>query len=229
MISTGKSVLCVSTFQVYLQDDRYKLLDFEDRTDLMINLDLSESPMIYHQSPHLIKALKEQEPIEINEKDNIFSLGLSSTFYQQLSRKEENTRAGLNVNIEKEKIVEIGKSENRSQMQHTAEFPYYRYQETKNVVNNIEPTKSYDYIDKALLTQSFNYTAEKPQEDPYKPPLSQSYQIPANYNKQYYSIYQPIESQNPFAEEKKEKFERSSDNVYSSQYGKEGNYEQIGC
>ena len=77
MISTGKSVLCVSTFQVYLQDDRYKLLDFEDRTDLMINLDLSESPMIYHQSPHLIKALKEQEPIEINEKDNIFSLGLS--------------------------------------------------------------------------------------------------------------------------------------------------------
>ena len=139
MISTGKSVLCVSTFQVYLQDDRYKLLDFEDRTDLIINLDLSESPMIYHQSPHLIKALKEQEPIEINEKDNIFSLGLSSTFYQQLSRKEENTRAG-----------EIGKSENRSQMQHTAEFPYYRYQETKNVVNNIEPTKSYDYIDKAL-------------------------------------------------------------------------------
>ena len=74
----------------------------------------------------------------------------NSTFYQQLSRKEENTRAGLNVNIEKEKIVEIGKSENRSQMQHTAEFPYYRYQETKNVVNNIEPTKSYDYIDKAL-------------------------------------------------------------------------------
>ena len=177
----------------------------------------------------------------------------NSTFYQQLSRKEENTRAGLNVNIEKEKIVEIGKSElkmsekineikddafgkplvvvaeNSSQMQHTSEFPYYRYQETKNVVNNIEPTKSYDYIDKALLTQSFNYTAEKPQEDPYKPPLSQSYQIPANYNKQYYSIYQPIESQNPFAEEKKEKFERSSDNVYSSQYGKEGNYEQIGC
>ena len=76
MISTGKSALCISPFQLYRQDGLYKLLDFEDFTDLLHNLDLSEPPLLYYQSPHLLAALEQQEPIDINEKDNVFSLGI---------------------------------------------------------------------------------------------------------------------------------------------------------
>lgn len=76
LISTGKAALCISSFQLYRQDGLYKLLDFEEFTDLLHNLDLTEPPLLYYQSPHLRAALEQQEPIDITEKDNVFSLGV---------------------------------------------------------------------------------------------------------------------------------------------------------
>lgn len=72
-----KSALCLTPHHVYIINNEYKLIDFEDLTDLINNLDLTDVPMLFYQSPHLLQAVKEQEPININEKDNIFSLGIT--------------------------------------------------------------------------------------------------------------------------------------------------------
>ena len=77
MLTNGKTALTISPHHIYLHGDTYKLLDFEDLTELINNLDLTDSPILVYQSPHLISVLKDQEPIDINEKDNVFSLGMS--------------------------------------------------------------------------------------------------------------------------------------------------------
>ena len=77
MVSQGKSALCVTPYHIYIQENTYKLLDFEELTELSNNVDLTDTPLLFYQSPHLISVLKDQEPIEINEKDNVFSLGIS--------------------------------------------------------------------------------------------------------------------------------------------------------
>ena len=120
-------------------------------------------------------------------------------------------------------------TENSTQMQHTSEFPYY--QENKTPYNNENNMKeqnyqtsppNYDYLDRAYLSQSFNYNVEKPQED--LKPLSQSYQIPqTNNGPQLYSIYQPIESQNlnAYGESNylnENSIKKSYEPVYSSHY-----------
>ena len=129
-----------------------------------------------------------------NSKDEQLS-GYQESYVQMGSyAKEEQDKIGDSLG----KTAELGKnysffpslpesklvSENSNQMQFTSKFP-------ENTVKETVPRGS-DVLEKAFLTQSFNYTVEKNMND--SKPMSRSYQI-SDDRQQAYSIYQPIEPQ----------------------------------